>query len=216
MVFRLGAGTFALARAERSVEEFFLLDDLLLPKAAETFKPDAAITELLPFKLLGSLTEVGQVNIALASGLLGYALGIDAPWPRTAPATSHSTYTFVVAPHNALDVCWYHRKGQVEIDALVLARRSGNWCLFVLEAKHEPPASLAKTKLAYPVAAVATMDLPADVAIIPVYLRSWIPNDRQGVVRFMITECEYGDPRQGPCPVNHLAPGRVRLLDLAL
>jgi hypothetical protein len=109
-------------------------------------------------------------------------------------------------------------KGQVEIDALVLARRSGRWCLFVIEAKHEPPpSSLAKTnQLAYAVAAVATMGLPADVAIVPVYLRAWIPDDRRGLVRYLVAECQCGDPRQGPCPVNRLTAARVRLLDLAL
>jgi hypothetical protein len=99
MVFRLGFSSdgattqFGLAYAPDRIEDYFLVDDEIFPKIATTFIPDATAHELFPFRLLGSLVEVGAVNLAIASGLLGHALGLDRPFPRVAPATGTSNYT---------------------------------------------------------------------------------------------------------------------------
>ena len=192
MVFRLGQGDgrgtqFALVKAEHSITEFFL-SEAEYSSTPIHFSPKVPASDLFPFKLLGTITETGAVNLAIASGLLGHALRCDEPSPRVSPATGASTYTFDVWPHRRLtDLCWQHVQGQVEIDAIYWANRDGMPVLFVIEAKHGQPSALAKTKLAYACSAVATKRVPADIPIVPVYLRSWQqPNGR---VRFCITEC---------------------------
>lgn len=209
MVFRLGFSSdgtttqFGLACAPDRIEDYFLIDNEIFPKTSTTFIPDATAHELYPFRLLGSLVEVGAVNLAIASGLLGHALGLDRPFPRVAPATGSSSYTFDVAPHSRYDIRWRHNNGQVEIDAILLAKRGGRWCLFVIEAKHGPMSSLAKMKLVYPAAAVATKRLPSDVPIIPVYLRSW--QEAGDRLHYAIAECTCPDPRQPSSAVASLS-----------
>lgn len=192
MIFRLGEGAdrttrFALIQAERSVDEFFL-SEIAPPQPPRTFVPEGAPSDLYPFTLLGDLTETGAVNLAIASGLLPAALGCDQPASRVSPATGASTYTFAVWPHRRLpDLQWTHTRGQVEVDAVYCANRDGAPVLFVIEAKHGPPAPLAKTKLAYACSAVATKSIPKDMSVVPIYLRAWQPT--RGVTCFAITEC---------------------------
>jgi hypothetical protein len=220
MVFRLGTSSdgrttqFGLACSPDKIEDYFLIDREIFPKTASTFIPDASAYELFPFRLLGNLIEAGAINLAIASGLLGHALELDPPFPRVAPATGCSTYSFDVAPHARYDVRWSHKDGQVEIDAVLLAKRRGRWCLFVVEAKHGPMASLAKMKLAYPAAAVATKRLPPDVPIIPVYLRSW--QEEGDHLRYAIAECDCPDPRRAGSAVASLAVVKSGLWNLIL
>lgn len=197
MVFRLGCGIdrnstqFALVKARQSIEEFFLRDDLATGEA-QTFVPDVSVAELFPFELLGTLTETGAVNLAIAAGLLGHSLGCDEPFPRVAPATGASTYDFIVKPDARFsELEWHHRRGQVEIDTVFLGRREGRRILFVVEAKHGAPSersSLAKTKLAYACSAIATKRVPLDIPIVPVYLRAWESEGRRRI-RFSVKEC---------------------------
>lgn len=221
MIFRLGSSPdgkttqFALAQAPDRIEEFFFIDSEIFTTSATTFIPDASAHELFPFRLFANLAEVGAVNLAIASGLLGHILALDYPFPRVAPATGSSTYTFSVTPHSRYDVQWQHNKGQVEIDAALLARRKGRWCLFVIEAKHGSLSSLAKMKLAYSVAAVATKRLlPPDVPIVPVYLRSW--QDKGDRIHYAVAECICPDPRQAGFAVASLEVANSGLWDLIL
>lgn len=92
-------------------------------------------------------------------------------------------------PHQDCEVEWEHVDGQVEIDTVFNERREKKWNLFVIEAKHgRPGPSLAKHKLAYPFYAVAAKKIPADIEVIPVYLRSWADTEH---VYFGIAECQF-------------------------
>jgi hypothetical protein len=216
MVFRLGASghgntQFGLAHAHH-IQQFFLLDELH-DGPCSTFVPDVPVSDLFPFQLFGSLTETGGVNLAIASGLLGHALGCDQPHPRVAPATGASTYDFDVRPH-ASSVAWRHVNGQVEIDAVVLGRREQRRILFVIESKHGRPGpltALPKTKLAYPCSAVASRGVPSDIPIVPVYLRSWHP--AENYIRFAVAECA---PWKADLAVADLAVVSTRQFQLRL
>ena len=196
MVLRLGGPgptKFGLVAADRDViSEFFLSDiDCFDREHTELFLPEADLSTLLPFQILGSIEESGALNLALASGLLGHALNLDKPYPRIAPARGQSTYTFQFKPHAARPVEWRHEKGQVEIDTVVLAKRGGRSLLFVVEAKHgRLGPGLAKHKLAYPVYAMMNKPLPAEIEIVPVYLRSWADGQ---YLNFAIAECRFED-----------------------
>ncbi len=194
MVFRLGgpgSTRFGLVRAETDVAREFFFDDSECFAASEpdVYLPDVSTRMLFPYQLLGSIEESGAVNLAVASGLLGHALGLDAPWPRIAPARGQSSYTFQFRPHASYDLEWDHNCGQVEIDTVILAQRNGRWKLFVVEAKHgQLGPGLAKHKLAYPVYAIASKPLPAGIEIVPVYLRSWTTNQ---YIYYGVAECEF-------------------------
>jgi hypothetical protein len=203
MVFRLGKGRydsttqFALARAPNGIEEFFLKDIDLFEEPSLAFEPRLLHDEILPFRLFGELTEGGALNLAIAAGLLAHALGLDEPHPRFAPAAGCSTYTFDVAPHVSYHTAlWQHCGGQVDIDAIVYGRRNGKPHLFTIEAKHGKRGSLAKTKLYYAAAAMETCNIPSDLPIIPVYLRSW--GDKGHRYQYGIAEC--GDFRTMQSP----------------
>lgn len=219
MVFHLGASigarsrttSFALVKCPRGVEEFFLIDEQIFPLESETFIPRASYQELYPFQLLGSIVEAGAVNLAIASGLLAEGLGLDEPSPRLAPATGASTYSFAVVPRSDIDVMWPHRAGQVETDAVIFARRSGRWTLFVLEAKHGRRASLSKAKLADAALAIGTKSVPKDVMIVPVYLRSW---EEEGRLMFGVAECEMTDPRSERAPIADIRVRKARLFSM--
>lgn len=218
MIFRLGVSAdgsttqFALARAPASINEFFLIDNDIFNVRPETFVPDVPISELLPFQLLGGLPESGTVNFAIASGLLGHALRIDHPNERVIHATGSSCYTFKVAPHAMYPVVWNHNNGQVRLDALIFAKRRGAPCLFVIEAKRGPMSSLSKVLLAYATSAVATKPVPADVPVIPVYLRAWQVGP--GRTRFAIAECDYPSRRRTDIPVASLKTKEISVLDV--
>lgn len=175
MVLRLGKandgpGTqFALVGTPGRAEDFFLIDeDIYTQHDPEAYCPAGDPRDLLPYYLLPKLTERCMINLAFASGLIGYALNLDEPWPTTAPATGAGTFSFQVVPYpgaKALE----HVAGQVEVDALFVGRRRGQETVFVLESKMGPPSSLAKHKLVYAARAVSPrLGMPP---LVPVYLR---------------------------------------------
>jgi len=210
MVFRLGrhggTGTaFGLARsAGETVQEFFVQDQECVDSAERSaFQPSAPSTALRPFQLLPKLTETSLVNLAVGSGLLHRSLGLDGVGTPV-PATGQSTMTFDFRP-TARAGTWTHRSGQVEIDAMFTARCHGQETLFLIEAKvGRPDGDLAKHKLVYPYAGLRGT-VPADMAIVPIYLKSW---EEDGVRHFLIVECRL--PERAVPVVAELVPFRAR------
>jgi hypothetical protein len=218
MVFRLGVAngdrtaSFALTRHPSGWSDYFLFDADLMAKATpEVFIPSTSLRALYAFQLLPKLTESSLVNLALASGMLAEALALDGPMQAIVPATGQSTFTFEVIPHQGAGVVWNHVRGQVEIDALFVARRQGKEILFLVEAKSgkESP-SLAKHKLVYPLLALRK-SVPAYLPIVPVYIRTWHADDG---LHFCITECQLS-PSAGPAAIADLQPVQTRRLVLA-
>lgn len=164
---------FALAQCVKGWDDYFLIDELIFGGVpVEPFVPPVSMRHLLPFLLLPAFSETSFVNLAIASGVLAHALGIDQGDLPHAPATGQSTFSFDVIPHPDLGVKWAHSQGQVEIDAVVTARRNGSECLFVVEAKSGlANESLAKHKLVYPVMALQTR-VPGYLPVVPVYLKA--------------------------------------------
>lgn len=203
MVFRLGSPQgekhthFALARCVDGWSDYFLLDeDLFSGSASELFVPPVPTRQLFPFTLLPKFTETSLINLAIASGLLAQALRFDPDTPLSVPATGQGTYSFNFSPHRDLGVTWVHNRGQVEIDAVLVARREGKETLFVIEAKAgDEFESLAKHKLLYPVLALRSR-IPDYVPIVPVYIRAL---RRAEGIHFHIAECEMnGEPDRPP------------------
>ncbi len=203
MVLRLGnsadrAGTtqFVVIGTPGKLHDFFLIDSAIFSDGApETYHPEVSSSGLLPYYISPQITEKSAVNLALASGLLGYALALDKPYPTAAPATGSATYTFRFRPHSAMpkEICQYlvHDNGQVEIDAVFVGRRGGRDLLFVLEAKTEVKGhrsqSLAKHKLVYPVQSLRE-SVPPGMPIVPVYLRASVSDQ---AVTYRIVQCEF-------------------------
>ena len=213
MVFRLGASNhgphtqFALIRYRGGWEDFFLIDDGLFASISpEIFLPSVQTRELFAFQLLPALTETSFVNLALASGLLGHALGLDDGRSSLVPATGQSTFSFDVRPREDLNEKWHHRNGQVEIDALFVGERQGKPHLFIVEAKASKDfGSLAKHKLVYPMLALRAV-VPKYLPLVPVYLRVIPAPDG---LHFCVCECSHsGQSTDGPS-VDSLRPLRV-------
>ncbi len=194
MVFRLGSPAgekfthFGIARCVGGWSDYFFLDEAIFADSpAELFIPPVPMRQLFPFTLLPKFTETSLVNLAIASGLLGHALRFDPDTPSSVPATGQGTYSFAFSPHRDFDVTWSHCRGQVEIDAVLVAKRDGKETLFVIEAKAgEEFESLAKHKLLYPVLALRG-GVPGYVPIVPVYMRALKRSDG---IHFHIAECE--------------------------
>lgn len=194
MVLRLGGEgvrtDFTLVRIAGGLRSFFFFDHEVLDRAeAETFLPVASVHQLYAFGVLNAGSEANLVNFAFASGLLAEALELDEPGPLFPPATGASRYTFAFRPHSGLDATITHRAGQVEVDALFVARRGGRQCLFVMEAKADGDASLAKHKLLYPTLALADR-VPRDMPVIPVYVRLHLS---VAGLDCMVAECDAAD-----------------------
>jgi hypothetical protein len=193
MVFRLGSPDgekhthFGLARCVGGWDDYFFLDEELFASVKpELFIPPVPLRQLFAFTLLPKFTETLLVNLAIASGLLSHALGLDDLTLPAAPATGQGTYTFSFAPHDALRVTWPHTRGQVEIDAAVIAKRNGSESLFVVEAKAgDEFDTLAKHKLLYPVLALRS-GVPEYMPLVPVYLRAL---RRPDALHFFVAEC---------------------------
>jgi hypothetical protein len=178
MVLRLGIPSgekhthFGLVQCLSGWEDYFLIDKQIFKETLpELFIPSVSSKQLFPFTLLPAFTETSLVNLALASGLMAYALGIEDQQLPLAPATGQSTFSFEFRPRKDMSLAWYHSKGQVEIDSLFTAKRDGKETVFVVECKaganHD---SLAKHKLLYPVLAINTK-VPPYMPIVPVYIR---------------------------------------------
>jgi hypothetical protein len=197
MVFRLGVPTaeththFALARYERDWSDYFIQDDSLEPVRPELFIPTVSVRQLFAFQLLPRLTESSLVNLALASGLLHYALGVEDTQPQVVPATGQSTFSFTVRPISSSDRGWRHERGQVEIDSLFVAKRNRRECLFIIEAKSgRQTRTLSKHKLMYPLLALRE-HVPHYIDLVPVYLRVF---SEAGSLHFLAVECRVESP----------------------
>ena len=220
MVLRLGSpkgvrGTkFAIIRVDGNLEAFFLMHDKVFGDCdAVPFLPTASWRDLYAFQVLRKLTEPSLVNLAIASGLLGYALDLDEDTVGLVPATGQSTFTFEFQPHDLVRQTLLHQNGQVEIDAVFVGRRNRKDCLFVVEAKSGPDVkSIAKHKLVYPVLSVAK-HLPTGMSIVPVYIH--VASESDGY-HFRIAECEFHDPRARTPVLSSLAPIRTSHLVLPI
>lgn len=199
MVLRLGKASdgpgtqFALVGTPGRVEEFFLVDrEVFSQTSKEVFTPRGDLRELLPYYLLPKLTERSMVHLAFASGLIGYALGLDEPWPTAAPATGSGTYSFRFQPYPGAELL-HHREGQVEIDAIFTGRRGGRDLVFVLESKMGGPASLAKHKLGYAALAL-DKQVPPGIEMVPLYLRC---QASESGVEYDLLECQFSAGKTG-------------------
>lgn len=212
MVFRLGSpvgtkGTqFALAKYVSDWSDYFLDDERLAEGVATEEHHSGNEHDLLAFQLLPALTEVSVVNLALASGLLGCALGIEDPSRPIIPATGQSTFSFSVRPHADYQVVWEHDNGQIELDAVFVARRGVKKLLFVVEAKcGECLGTLAKHKLVYPLLALR-QSIPEGFEIVPVYLRVL---KLAGQLQFRVTECRVNESENQVVAISSLIPLRT-------
>lgn len=205
MVFRLGSPKgernthFGLSKCVGGWGDFFLMDELLFADSSpEMFIPTVSFRHLFPFYLLPFFTETSLVNLALASGLMAHALGLDEPSLPLAAATGQSTHTFHFRPRAEAAKPWLHSKGQVEIDSLFAARRRGKETVFIVESKAAGELdSLAKHKLVYPLLAIRD-SVPHYMDIVPVYLRAV---QRADGCHFYVAECNLPEPADGGAPV---------------
>lgn len=194
MVFRLGSpkgekySYFALAKSIGGLSDYFIIDNEVFdPNTAEFFVPTATYRQLFPFALLPNFTETSVVNFCIASGLLSHALKIDRSELPSVPATGRGIYTFKVKPHCNINTEWDHIKGQVEIDAIITANRTGSPILFLIEAKAGTRLdSLGKHKLMYPFLSLFRK-IPPYMQIIPVYLKAVMGQEE---IHIYIAECE--------------------------
>lgn len=219
MVLRLGSRSgdnqtyFSLVKSN-DINDFFFNDQALFGQLQpELFLPNVSIRSLFAFQLLPKVTETSVVNLAIASGLMAESLNLKDDKTIVVPATGQSTFTFNFKPLANEDIALEHINGQVEIDAVFVAKRDGKEHLFVIEAKHgDKFDSLAKHKLLYPCLSLL-QKLPSSMPIVPIYLRS-IKTEKG--IDFYIAEC--------PCIVNQqdelysldtLSPCKVQALHLA-
>jgi len=197
MVFRLGTRPnnrttyFALAKAkeDKGWSEYFLIDEKIFQDVApEIFLPNVSIRQLFAFNLLSKLTENSLINLAISSGLIASALGIESSESLAAPASGKGNFTFdFQASPGAL--VWQHHSGQVEIDALFIGKKNNRETLFVIEAKTSIRfKSLAKHKLVYPILGLRSK-VPTYIPMIPVYIRA-IKSNNQGEIHFYIAICD--------------------------
>lgn len=220
MVLRLGGRSnrkgsyFSLIKAKHSYSDFFFVDDKLFSALTpELFLPDVSIRSLFPFQLLPKVTETSVVNLALASGLLPHALGVEKSDTLLIPATGQSVFTFEFRPRGDSDSTLLHHQGQVEIDAVFVAKRDNKESLFIVEAKHgEKFDSLAKHKLLYPILSLLPK-IPASMPIIPVYLRSI---KTETGIDFFIAECPaVNKDNQKTLALDTLSPFKTYAFHLA-
>ena len=196
MVLRLGRGSFCLARSQYGLDDFFLDHETIFGNTVtSSFLPDVSWRSLFAFEVLPALSESSLVNLGMASGAFGHALGLDPGESVHVPATGQSTFSFEFAPFERAQSL-RHDKGQVEIDGLFVAHRNGKPTLFVIEGKSTSYASIAKHKLVYPVLALASA-VPSSLEIVPVYVHAYRQKDG---VHFRIAECHYPDPRSCTMP----------------
>lgn len=196
MVFRLGLRLdnptthFGLAKLKRDDEwtEYFLFDkDIFNEVEPEIFLPNVSVRQLFAFNLLSKLAENSLINLAISSGLLASALGIESSESLAAPASGQGNFTFEFkASSDAPE--WQHVAGQVEIDALFVGRQNNRETLFVIEAKTSKDfKSLAKHKLVYPILGLRER-IPGCIPIVPVYIRA-IKSEHKREIDFYIAIC---------------------------
>jgi hypothetical protein len=180
MVFRLGVPHgqrnthFGLARIKHSWEDYFLFDEANTP--GQDFHLSAKKKEALQvFQLIPKITEKSVVNFIVASGVLHYFLKLDDSTEQLTPATCQSTFSFRFKPHQEIQATWEHRRGQIEIDSLFFAKKSGITQMFLIEAKHNiSQATIAKHKLVYPALALRQELSRSNIPVTPIYLKTAI------------------------------------------
>lgn len=219
MVFRLGADpvhketAFALVKSE-SVNDFFLIDEELFGNLEpKTFIPTISMRNLFTYKIFPNSSESTLVNLGLASGVIGEALGLDKKEHLLAPTTGMSSFTFDLKLHSSIKKIFNHIKGSVEIDCLLLGKRNGKDILFVFEAKKGGShKSIAKHKLAYPILSIAK-NVPEHIDIVPVYLKV---NKREKGIFYNVCECQAFDPRKNTTAINEISKRKVSKYKLDL
>jgi hypothetical protein len=208
MVFRLGAsdsgtGTqFALRKVD-DLREYFLIDDeIFTDKSGSEFSIEES-SGLLAFKVLPYLSETSLVNLGLATGLIGRALGLSDEKVSITTATCQAAFSFSLKLNSEDTTSYLHNRGQVEIDAMFVAEKNNRPTLFVMEAKSDTThRSLAKHKLVYPILAISE-SVSTEIPIIPVYLKVF---EADNFWHFHIIECSFPDPRNSIRAINDLRP----------
>jgi hypothetical protein len=193
MVLRLGSspstgpGThFVVVRISGGSASFFLSDDELFRDVPiKNFLPDTPVQELFAFGLLNALTESSALQLGLLTGVLADALDLDPPRRPIVSVSGNGVYSFEFRIDPSYPVVLRHHRGQVEVDALFVARRDGRDTVFVLEAKMDRTRSIAKHKLLYPVLGVLNQ-IPPELPVVPVYVR--IHQTATGTI-FSVAEC---------------------------
>jgi hypothetical protein len=203
MVLHLGRATdgpgpqFALVSVPNRLEDFFIDEREFYADSRETldYTPDGddhrtlgqEVRDMLAlYRSLPTFSERGFVNLALSTGLLSRALGLDGERLTVAPAAVASSFSFEFEPHPDRPTLLRHNDGQIGIDTLVVTRRNGERVLLVIEAKCGGRVALAKHTLGYQVLAAET-SLSLDVdRVVPVYLRA---RPAESGVRYSIYEC---------------------------
>lgn len=220
MVFRLGSRVgdsttyFAIAKLKQLGQwsEYFLLDHEIFEETdPEIFLPNVSIRQLFAFNLLSGLTENSLINLAVSSGLLASALGIESSESLAAPASGQGTFTFEFQASRDAPI-WLHNAGQVEIDALFIGKQKQKETLFVIEAKTSNKLeSLAKHKLVYPVLGLRKK-VPKYISMVPVYIRVLKLKDKREI-HFYIAICKSLD-NSGVASVSELEVIEVKHLVL--
>lgn len=203
MVLRLGSapdgtGTqFALCQIDGQLQQFFIdeadfdspepyeLD--LQAQGGDIHQFDQQTQEMLSaYQLLPRFSESSLVNLALSTGVVSRALGLDVERIGTAPVTVNSTFEFEFQPHPAIRASLHHNNGQVEVDTCFVTRRNGKRVAVVLEAKTGAARSLAKHKLFYPSLGIRSEAEGIVEEIIPVYCRAQRSDE---AIRYATYEC---------------------------
>lgn len=204
MVLRLGRSPedptetgFALIRIPGAMRKAFFLFDEEVFVASEPvrFLPGISTKRLLPFTLLGTLTEDSATLLAFASGLLTHALELDEDASHILPARGNSAYSFKFRAHPSVELEMAHDRGQVEIDQIFVAKRKGVETVFIIESKFGARTrSLAKHKLVYPVLAIRRQAI--GLPTVPVYIR--IERIPEGLL-YKIAVCDFDTSCEPPC-----------------
>lgn len=216
MVFRLGESEqkrttkFALVKLKGKLKDFFILDSELFDNIPiESFDIPVERKKYLPYTILPDLTEISFVHLGLFLGLFAEALKLDKKRDLIIPASTHSTFSFTFQPHSSLPTVFYHKNGQVEIDAVFLEKRRGIQTLFIIEAKNgfgnTSPKSLSKHKLLYPLLSIAEK-VPKEIPIVPIYVK--VQKDNAGLI-FNIAEMRCDDPRKATICIDKLSVERI-------
>ena len=194
MIFRLGAAGggskthFSIVSCKSLEDQFISNQTVLAACTDQLFFPTVPARELFSFGLIPNATENGLVNLALCSGIMDDALGIEQR--ATLPAKGNSMYTFRVCPTSEQpNLALEHVTGQVEIDSVFLGKKSGDDTIFVVEAKRlKGRRGISKAKLVYSTLAVQSL-LKFPLKVQTVYLLFDRP--APDTIRFVVAPCQW-------------------------
>jgi hypothetical protein len=217
MVLRLGSGgkgsetQFALVRASGHLRDFFIHDSEIEQNSISApFLPSSRYIDIFPFTLFPNPSETNLVNFSLASGAVQDALEIEEKSSEMIPATGSTKATFDFYPHRNLQVPLTHQNGQIQVDAIIMGRRSGVQELFVIEAKVGPKnKTLAKHKLLYAACALAPQ-VPQGIRIVPTYIK-FMRTDSG--LKILLGECVFdGDPKHDILTLSEMRLVKTKVL----